>query len=76
MKLEIKKASGKARCRSLDCSRDEKFVSSMKIIKKNTICLCVKMPSSIQKYYYCRNCIDLLLIKFKSILNPEFWVLL
>lgn len=71
------KASGRCYCRGEKCARNPNYVNKNGRIIKNTICCALIAESSagINYSYYCRDCIDQILMECKMTLDSRLWVL-
>lgn len=76
MIISLDKSSGKSLCRSRVCDGNPLYINDKGRIKKDTICVVIKMDSAAgtNTSYYCRGCIDKLYIQLKAILNPNLWI--
>ena len=76
MKITLEKASGKCKCRGLDCQRNPDFISKGNRIKKDTVCAAIQAQSGVgwNTSYYCRECITKLYQDIKKVLNPDLWI--
>lgn len=76
MKIELEKASGKSKCRYDGCQNKSEYINEKGCIRENTTCAAVTIKVAKGSYtaYYCRDCIELLYVDLKVILNPKLWV--
>lgn len=76
MKIELKKSSGRTKCRSNICLKKSEYISDNGRIKKDTTCAAITMDSAsgYNTSYYCRDCIDKVYEDLKKILNSKLWI--
>lgn len=76
MKIELEKASGKSKCRYDGCKCKPEYINDKGCIKENTTCAVITMKTAKGNAtsYYCRDCIELLYVDIKMMLNPQLWV--
>jgi len=75
MEISLEKASGRTKCRHLRCVNKQEYINEKGRIKKGTICAAIATDGAAGYHtsYYCRDCIDLIYIDIKKILNPALW---
>lgn len=76
MRINLEKASGKAKCRSGKCRKLPEYIDDKGRIKAETTCAAIGTDSASGWHtsYYCRDCIDQLYDDIRKILNPKLWV--
>lgn len=76
MKIDLEKASGRAKCRNRSCQKKPEYISANGRIKSGTTCAAITMDSAagFNTSYYCRECIEIIYEDIKKILNPKLWV--
>jgi hypothetical protein len=80
MKIVIAKAESGKFCMHASCKKESKFVTPKGRIKKGTVVAIVKHKAKsnfkIKEYcfYYCRSCIDQMLLDCKASLDSKLWV--
>jgi len=77
MNLGVKKSGGRHKCRNRTCKQNPEYINDNGRIKKDTTCAWVSIDDAGggATAYYCRECIDVIHMKMRQILNPQLWVL-
>jgi hypothetical protein len=80
MKIEIIKSPSGKMCAHERCKKDPTFVTPKGRIKKGKSCAKIthRIMSSknlkFMNFFYCRNCIDQLLIECRANLDAKLWI--
>ncbi len=79
MKIEIMKADSGKFCMHDSCKKESKFVTPKGRIKKGTVVARIlhKAKSGVKiktyYFYYCRSCIDQMLLDCRATLDSKLW---
>lgn len=80
MKFDIVKAESGTYCLHPTCKKDARYVTPKGRIKKNSIAAKISCPIKGRKwkkeevFYYCRTCIDQILLDCRANLDAKLWV--
>jgi len=76
MKIELEKSSGRAKCRNRACKKNPDYIAESGRIKSGSTCIAITMDSAAgwNTSYYCRECVDEIYLKMKTLLNPALWI--
>lgn len=76
MNIKLEKASGRSRCRHLDCDKNPKYISEFGRIIKDTICCKISVGTAAGYFtaFYCRDCLKKIHDEIRVKLNPKLWI--